>query len=145
LRRSYGWQSALLVPGVLGVVFAVVTGVSLRPCDPPPGSRPPTTLANIVRSLVKSVFTNGSLWLLGLSYFFVSLARTVVVSWAGSLLSSRVGGAAPLLVSWLFVFEAAGIVGGILAGVSRDGCRPHTHTHTHKHTHTHTHTHNTAC
>ena len=70
-------------------MFAIIAWVGLRPHDPPMTNKPGVTLSEISRTLITHVFTNLTLWLLGLSYFFVSLIRTAVVNWAGALLRER--------------------------------------------------------
>jgi hypothetical protein len=95
LHPSYGWRAALVVPGTVGVVFAVVSFVGLRPFDPPKPTTK-TSFTDIVVALQKDVFTSPAMWCMGVGYFFISIIRTAVSTWAFSMLSGNaVGGPVP--------------------------------------------------
>jgi sugar phosphate permease len=88
VRCSYGWRSALVVPGAVGVVFAVIAFLGLRPFDPPKPTTK-TSFSDIVQALQKDVFTSPAMWCMGIGYFFISIIRTAVSTWAFSMLTNN--------------------------------------------------------
>lgn len=115
---SYGWRSALVVPGAVGVVFAVIAFLGLRPFDPPKPTTK-TSFSDIVQALQKDVFTSPAMWCMGIGYFFISIIRTAVSTWAFSMLTNNPEGNT-MVPTFLFVLEAGSFVGGIGAGVVSD-------------------------
>ncbi len=81
----YGWQSALVIPGIVGVVFTVISWVMLKPIDPPQSEKV-STWSGVVSSLVSHVLVNPDMWLMSVSCFFIIVVRTSMTVWLGALL-----------------------------------------------------------
>ncbi len=128
LMQHYGWRSAFLVPGVLGLITAVLLFFTLRDRpqsigmpsietyrnDPAPVQVPAhLTHWQILR---RYVFGNSSIWLLCLAYIFVYLIRFGTLDWSTKFLYD-VRGIEPVRVALIWsLMPLFGMPGGIVAG-----------------------------
>ncbi len=129
LLVSYGWQSVMIVPGVV----ALFGGLFLinRLCDTPQSlglpsiedyQSCPTSCKQEEAKLPfwelmnTYIFTNTALWILAVVNFVVYVVRYSLVNWTFYYLVQVEHYEPWIAAKCLFCFEAAGIVGGLAAG-----------------------------
>lgn len=135
LAQSYGWRVAMFTPGVLCIFAGLFVLNRLR--DTPRSLALPT-IENYKKDypdkkherdryqlstkeiLFKYVLKNKYIWILGVSSFFIYIIRQAVNDW--TLVYLVQGKGYPYLISStvLFLFEAGGLIGSIVAGWSSD-------------------------
>ncbi len=131
------WRLCFLVPAGIALACAVYLWLTL-PDTPPSVGLPEVegtrtglpsgpSLADFRNLLMQAVFRNKYIWLISVANFFVYILRYAVLDWGPSLLHQAKHlsiGNASLMVA---AFEAAGVVGALLAGWMTDrffGGRP---------------------
>jgi OPA family sugar phosphate sensor protein UhpC-like MFS transporter len=134
VASSYGWRTAMYVPGVI----CISTGLFLinRLRDTPESlGLPPieeykgdgftekdklTDKMSKKQLLLDVVLRNKYIWILGFAYFFVYVVRTAVNDW-GQLYLYEVKGFSLLAAgACIFTFEAGGFLGCLASGVLSD-------------------------
>lgn len=130
VMARWGWEGAVLVPGVVAAVVAgalllllrdsppapAAGGSSLAPlAAPPPPPAPPAPVS--LRDTVAQVFTSTPLWLLATSYFFNTLVRNALTEVPDSLLGAAAMAVPPAArAAAVSAYEAGAAVGGFAAG-----------------------------
>jgi phosphoglycerate transporter family protein len=121
-----GWRVCFFVPAGIAFLCALMLWFSL-PDTPPSVGLPeiegtqlaqaaPESTSAFMKLLVQVVFRNKFIWLVSVANFFVYILRYAVLDWGPTLLTEAKHlsiGNASLMVA---AFEAAGVVGALLAG-----------------------------
>lgn len=121
-----GWRLCFLVPAAIALACALYLWFTL-PDTPPSVGLPEVegthtalpageSLAEFGAVLMQAVFRSKYIWLISLTNFFVYILRYAVLDWGPTLLHEAKHlsiGNASLMVA---AFEAAGVVGSLLAG-----------------------------
>jgi OPA family glycerol-3-phosphate transporter-like MFS transporter/OPA family sugar phosphate sensor protein UhpC-like MFS transporter len=132
-----GWRYCFLVPAGIAMACALWLWFTLPDTPPSVGlpevegtqtqEPPPESGAEFRAFLMQAVFRNKYIWLVSVTNFFVYILRYAVLDWGPTLLHEAKHlsiGNASLMVA---AFEAAGVVGALLAGWLTDryfGGRP---------------------
>ena len=80
------------------------------------GTRP----ANLGAAIKNQVLLNGSLWLMALNYFAISMVRAALADWAVQFLEESKGLPMSFAARCLFLMESGGFAGSLLAGAASD-------------------------
>lgn len=134
--QNFGWRYGMFVPGTICILGGLYMINRLRDCpqavglppiavyrnDMPAGSsnQPETTNESTWNTLVKHVFTNKYLWLLGMAYFFVYFARTAMNDWTPMYLIETRGYSIIGANSMATMIEIGGFAGNLAAGWASD-------------------------
>ncbi|MCT4703933.1 MFS transporter family glucose-6-phosphate receptor UhpC [Enterobacteriaceae bacterium H20N1] len=131
----FGWQAALLVPGVIGILTGIwlcrrLTGTPEEAGLPPVGVwrhdplemrqaqlSPPMPLWQMFRS---TVLQNPMIWLLGASYVLVYLIRIALNDWGNIWLAESHGVNLLSANATVMLFEMGGLFGALFAGWGSD-------------------------
>jgi len=76
--------------------------------------------SGLASMLGKHVLLNGELWLMGASYFCISLVRTTMTDWSTVFLREAKGLPMHMAARCLFLMETGGFAGSLAAGVASD-------------------------
>lgn len=135
LAVQYGWQAALLVPGVIGIVLGLwlCTRLYESPAQqnlPSVGTwqrdvlelrqeaaSPPAPILTIFR---RAILFNPTIWLLGFSYVLVYLVRIALNDWGNIWLAESHGVGLLSANMTLSLFELGGLSGALFAGWGSD-------------------------
>lgn len=135
LVQHFGWRSGMYVPGIICILgaFWVINrlrdtpqAVGLPAIDvyrndvTPTKAQETTATASTWETLVNHVFTNRSLWLLGLAYFFVYFARTAMNDWTPMYLIETRKYSLIAANSMATMIEVGGFFGNLAAGWASD-------------------------
>ncbi|WP_437214059.1 MFS transporter family glucose-6-phosphate receptor UhpC [Pectobacterium sp. LFLA-215] len=135
LASEWGWQAALLVPGIIGIVIGLWLCWQL--CDKPQQQglpsvgqwrrdaleirqeqqSPPMPMRQILRD---AILRNRTIWLLGFSYILVYLIRIALNDWGNIWLSESHGFNLLSANATLSLFELGGLLGALFAGWGSD-------------------------
>ncbi|KOC89743.1 MFS transporter family glucose-6-phosphate receptor UhpC [Winslowiella iniecta] len=135
LASEYGWQTALLVPGVMGMLLGIWLCWQL--CDKPAAQglptvgswrrdplelwqeqhSPPMSMRTILR---QAILANRTLWLLAASYVLVYLIRIALNDWGNIWLAESHGVSLLGANATLSLFELGGLTGALFAGWGSD-------------------------
>lgn len=135
LAMRWGWQAALLLPGVMGIVIGL--WLCWRLCDTPAAQglptvgewrndplerwqeqhSPPMRMRDILR---QAVLANRTIWLLGASYVLVYLIRIALNDWGNLWLTEAHGVNLLSANTTLTLFELGGVIGALFAGWGSD-------------------------
>lgn len=135
LASRYGWQAALLVPGVIGILLGIWLCWQL--CDKPQQQglpsvgqwrrdplelrqeqqSPPLPILQILRD---AILCNRTIWLLGVSYVLVYLIRIALNDWGNIWLAESHGVNILSANATLSLFELGGLIGALFAGWGSD-------------------------
>ncbi|XP_045613953.1 glucose-6-phosphate exchanger SLC37A4-like isoform X1 [Procambarus clarkii] len=125
---NHGWSASLIISGLLSVVMAGVTLVTLvdEPAlahlpDPttshtPTSSKSECSEKMTARQLAASPF----LWLVSVCYLIVFCSKTALADWGQVFLMEELGRSQMQASSFTSALETGGFFGGILAGVLTD-------------------------
>lgn len=122
---AFGWTANLYAPGVLALICVLAVAAVVK--DAPPSGKDsvtgkPTSASSPrppLWAILRTVCRSPTLWLLGASCFFTSLARNAVADWGGVFLTSA--GVPPATVrACASAFEVGGAAGGLAAGWASD-------------------------
>ena len=134
VAQSFGWRYGMYASGILSIGIGIFIFFVLRDTpatmglpsiekfknDSDPALARQDKDISVKDILLKYIFTNGYLWLLGIAYFFVYLIRGAFSEWTSLyLIETRnyqlvVANAA---ITW---FEVGGLVGSLFAGWASD-------------------------
>ena len=143
---SFGWRAALYTPAAVGTVISALLALVLygspsafaergQPAvddegSPSPGGRmrrrswversQGTRPANLGAAIKNQVLLNGSLWLMALNYFAISMVRAALADWAVQFLEESKGLPMSFAARCLFLMESGGFAGSLLAGAASD-------------------------
>jgi len=135
LAMRWGWQAALLLPGVMGIVIGL--WLCWRLCDTPAAQglptvgewrndpleqwqerhSPPMRMRDILR---REILANRTIWLLGASYVLVYLIRIALNDWGNLWLTEAHGVNLLSANTTLTLFELGGVIGALFAGWGSD-------------------------
>ncbi|TCV98313.1 MFS transporter family glucose-6-phosphate receptor UhpC [Biostraticola tofi] len=131
----WGWQAAMMVPGVIGIAMGLwlcraLAGTPQEMGLPSVGRwrrdplelrqeqlSPRMSLGNMFRL---TVLQNRAIWLLGLSYVLVYLIRIAINDWGILWLSESRGGHLLGANATMLLFELGGLLGALFAGWGSD-------------------------
>jgi OPA family sugar phosphate sensor protein UhpC-like MFS transporter len=129
----WGWRSAMIVPGIIGILGGLILINRLRDIPETLGlpnvetykGQPPAPKLSqeskiSSRKILKEVLSNMSVWLLALSYFFVYVIRTGFNDWGAFYLHKVKGYSMILAASGVTWFEVGGFFGILAAGFLSD-------------------------
>jgi OPA family sugar phosphate sensor protein UhpC-like MFS transporter len=124
---TWGWRSAMIVPGVIATLGAIFLIERLRDVPsslglpPVEDSQSPDCNSLSTKELLwDHVLKNRTVWLLSLSYFFVYIIRTAINDWGALYLMKYKGYSlmsSAIQISW---FEGGGFLGCLAAGWGSD-------------------------
>lgn len=135
LAVSYGWQAALFVPGIIGIVLGIWLCRQLQDSPQRQGlpsvgewfndplelrqeqMSPPAPILQIFR---KAILFNSTIWLLGISYVLVYLVRIALNDWGNIWLAESHGIGLLSANMTLSLFELGGLAGALFAGWGSD-------------------------
>ncbi len=135
VATQWGWQAAMMVPGVIGIAMGLwlcraLAGTPQEMGLPSVGRwrrdplelrqeqlSPRMSLGNMFRL---TVLQNRAIWLLGLSYVLVYLIRIAVNDWGILWLSESRGGHLLGANATMLLFELGGLLGALFAGWGSD-------------------------
>ena len=123
----WGWQAAMIIPGILGIAMGTLLINRLR--DTPESLGLPTVetyknesinttkqpTPSLKTILMKYVFNNRCLWILALSYVVIYVTRTAINDWGAVYLHEN-GYSITSADSCLSFFEVGGFLGSLAAG-----------------------------
>ncbi|MGV7959866.1 MFS transporter family glucose-6-phosphate receptor UhpC [Photorhabdus tasmaniensis] len=135
LATTYGWQAALMMPGIIGILLGIWLCHQL--CDIPQRQNlpsvghwrqdplelrheqlsPPMPVMQILRD---TILINRTIWLLGLSYILVYLIRMTINDWGNLWLSETHGTNLLSANATLSLFELGGLTGALFSGWGSD-------------------------
>ncbi|WP_445496493.1 MFS transporter family glucose-6-phosphate receptor UhpC [Photorhabdus sp. SF281] len=135
LATTYGWQTALMMPGIIGILLGIWLCHQL--CDIPQRQNlpsvghwrqdslelrheqlsPPMPMMQILRD---TILINRTIWLLGLSYILVYLIRMAINDWGNLWLSETHGANLLSANATLSLFELGGLTGALFSGWGAD-------------------------
>ncbi len=135
MASHYGWQSALLLPGAIGMLIGLWLCWQL--CDKPQQQglpsvgrwrRDPLELWQEEQSpampmrqmLYDTILRNPTIWLLGVSYILVYLIRIALYDWGNIWLAESHGVNLMKANATLSLFELGGLFGALFAGWGSD-------------------------
>ncbi len=134
--QNFGWRSGMYIPGLISIIGSFYLINRLRDCPQVLGLPPidkyrgevdasqPSDLKCSSQStwetLVKDVFNNQYLWLLGSAYFFVYFARTAMNDWTPMYLIETRGYSIMGANSMATLIEIGGFAGNLTAGWASD-------------------------
>lgn len=128
LVTSYGWRAAFWAPAVVAVIGAFwlmnrlrdsPESMGLPPVEVYRGEAKTTADAPTVpfrEIFTRHILTNGWVWVVSVSNFFVYVVRIGIVSWAPKYLMEAKGFTLKEASSSVVAFEAAGIFGAYFSG-----------------------------
>jgi len=129
---SVGWRGALFVPALGSALVAAVLAVGLygspaayanRSCRSSSGETPKKakpSSADLRHTMRQQVFLNPSLWLMGVTYFAISMVRTCLQDWTSLYLFEAKGLPIAASARCLFLWELGGFGGTFAAGAISD-------------------------
>ncbi|MEK9498806.1 MFS transporter family glucose-6-phosphate receptor UhpC [Photorhabdus sp. P32] len=135
LATTYGWQTALMMPGIIGILLGVwlchqLCGTPQQQGLPSVGQwrqdslelrheqlSPPMPMMQILRD---TILTNRTIWLLGFSYILVYLIRMAINDWGNLWLSETHGANLLSANATLSLFELGGLTGALFSGWGSD-------------------------
>lgn len=126
---THGWAASLVIAGLLSLVMAGVTLVTLvddpEQVDLPSPAQPAhapakTTGKSEKEGGMKDLVTSPFLWLVSACYLAVFLAKTAISEWGQLYLMTELGRSQMEASSFTSAMETGGFFGGILAGVVTD-------------------------
>lgn len=135
MASHYGWQAALLLPGVMGMLIGLwlcwqLCGKPQQQGLPSVGQwrrdplelwqeqhSPPMSLPHM---LYYSILRNPTIWLLGVSYILVYLIRMALNDWGNIWLAESHGVSLLKANATLSLFELGGLFGALFAGWGSD-------------------------
>jgi OPA family glycerol-3-phosphate transporter-like MFS transporter/OPA family sugar phosphate sensor protein UhpC-like MFS transporter len=119
---AYGWRWCFFVPAAMAILCAVFLLFSLR--DTPPslglpeveGTEQSSEATSFSSALLKQVFGNKYVWLLGMASFSLYIVRYAVLDWGPTLLT-EVKHAKLAHSGWMVAgFEVSGVMGMLVSG-----------------------------
>lgn len=127
LIPTYGWRSAFWVPAIFCILGAFFVMNRLRDTPESLGLPPVEVFKGEVKGKVAAkppfwltfkthILGNPWVWLVSLSNFFVYFVRTGIFDWGTKFLTESKGLTVPQASYALSAFEAAGLVGALVAG-----------------------------
>ncbi|AKH62658.1 MULTISPECIES: MFS transporter family glucose-6-phosphate receptor UhpC [Photorhabdus] len=135
LATTYGWQAALMMPGIIGILLGIwlchqLCDIPQRQSLPSVGHwrqdslelqheqlSPPMPMMQILRD---TILINRTIWLLGLSYILVYLIRMAINDWGNLWLSETHGTNLLSANATLSLFELGGLTGALFSGWGSD-------------------------
>ncbi|VEJ54793.1 MFS transporter family glucose-6-phosphate receptor UhpC [Pragia fontium] len=135
LAVSYGWQAAMFVPGVIGIILGLWLCWQLQDSPQQLGlpsvgqwfndplelrqeqASPPAPILQIFR---QAILFNPTIWLLGISYVLVYLVRIALNDWGNIWLAESHGIGLLSANMTLSLFELGGLAGALFAGWGSD-------------------------
>ena len=131
----WNWHASLYLPGFIGVTVAAFLYLTLS--DSPHGASKNEKVhhtaarasssrsaridnSKVAEVIRKDVFRNSGIWLLAISYFCVSVARSGLGDWALKILGESWGLEREHAASCLFLLEVGGFLGSLGAGMVSD-------------------------
>lgn len=135
LAMRWGWQAALLLPGIMGILIGI--WLCWRLCDTPAAQGLPTvgewrrdplelwqqehSPAMAMRDILRQqILANRTIWLLGVSYVLVYLIRIALNDWGNLWLTEAHGINLLSANTTLTLFELGGVIGALFAGWGSD-------------------------
>ncbi|WP_242688760.1 MFS transporter family glucose-6-phosphate receptor UhpC [Photorhabdus tasmaniensis] len=135
LAMTYGWQAALMMPGIIGILLGIWLCHQL--CDIPQRQNLPSVghwrqdplelrheqLSRpmpVMQILRDTILINRTIWLLGLSYILVYLIRMTINDWGNLWLSETHGANLLSANATLSLFELGGLTGALFSGWGSD-------------------------
>lgn len=132
--QAFGWRYGMYAAGILSIGIGIAIFFILRDTPSTLGlpsierfksDDDPQVLSQdkeitLKDLLVKYIFNNSYLWILGVSYFFVYLIRGAISEWSPLFLMETRGYqlvAANAAITW---FEVGGLIGSLVAGWASD-------------------------
>jgi phosphoglycerate transporter family protein len=120
---AYSWRLCFLVPAGLAILCSIFLLVFLRDTPPSLGLPEAEGTAQLAGEqeafssvLLKQVFSNKYVWLLGMGQFFVYTVRYAVLDWGPTLLT-EMKGIKLAHAGWMVAaFELSGVVGMLVSG-----------------------------
>ncbi|AXG41566.1 MFS transporter [Photorhabdus laumondii subsp. laumondii] len=135
LATTYSWQTALMMPGIIGILLGIwlcyqLCGTPQQHGLPSVGQwrqdslelrheqlSHPMPMMQILRD---TILTNRTIWLLGCSYILVYLIRMAINDWGNLWLSETHGANLLSANATLSLFELGGLTGALFSGWGSD-------------------------
>lgn len=127
--HMWGWRYGMFVPGIFCIVVGVFIFFCLRDTPASLGLPPiekykgeslsvekAEKLPSLRELLVKYIFNNRYLWMLGIAYFFVYLIRGAINDWSALFLMETRHYDLIMANGAILWFEIGGLIGGLAAG-----------------------------
>lgn len=122
LIHAYGWRAAFQLPAAIMVGVGLLVLLLVRPGPVPVGAPAPTSEEAVQQrhAAQREVLRNRVLWSYGASYFCIKFVRYALQLWLPYYLQKQLGYAADLASYVSAAFEAGGLLGVIVIGISSD-------------------------
>ena len=133
--NSFGWQAALYAPAILAGATALLLAFCLHgspaearnaaarrsgAAEEDTTRKRRSAAAPLASVLGRQVVMNASLWVMAMNYFGVSLVRSYLSDWSSVYLVESKSLTLPQVARCLFLLEAGGFGGSLLAGAASD-------------------------
>lgn len=121
LIKTQGWRSSMLVAGVAPCIVALVVYLIIdKKQKLPPKVEAKSTEKKKVNKTIGSIFYQPTIYVVSISYLFVSMSKTFLTDWSQVYLINELNQAPLAASAFVSNLELGGLLGGIGAGFVSD-------------------------